>query len=132
MHAIKGHYSEHAVCTDSFIGSTWASHSILDIRLWRTILSCILLGSGLSKSPLASCDASSPLACDASPLACDAWVRVLHLSLADACSLIMATEKLTGWPVYIDIFHGHTHPPRCNIHRAVVEISQGFHCTFHV
>ena len=95
-------------------------------------LSCHVLGSGLSKSPLASCDASSPLACDASPLACDAWVRVLHLSLADACSLIMATEKLTGWPVYIDIFHGHTHPPRCNIHRAVVEISQGFHCTFHV
>ena len=39
------------VCTSSFVGSTWASGSVLDLRLWRTSLSCTM-GSGLSRSPV--------------------------------------------------------------------------------
>ena len=62
-------------------------------------------------------------------------------SLADTRSLIstdvrfpkdavMAADKLTGWSIFLDLFHGSTHPIAEAVQRAVSEITPGLHRTY--
>ena len=39
----------------------------------------------------------------------------------------IAAEKLHGWPVHVDLFHGDTHALSNSIRNAVLEIAPGLH-----
>ena len=42
----------------------------------------------------------------------------------------MAAEKLAGWSVFLDLFHGPNHAIALAVRRSINEITPGLHCTF--